>query len=218
MPIVRLPKGELRDEIRQPLYDTIDLANGVDPTGQQSFFSAVQGKSKVRSNLRQNNSLETAVSFRIQGLCLDAQNFRIANNLVIPQILERSSLELQVGEKVYWTGSARFAAGRMQVEGGGDTTTIHQQYGWAAIQPVILMGRHVVDINPLQNFSGLWTIGDATVTEVAAYTPAIGDLVGVKLVNGEGLLAKVNVDFSEDRFAVARVMGLLDGAVELDLI
>lgn len=37
MPIVRLPKGELRDEIRQPLYDTIDLDDATVLPAQFSF-------------------------------------------------------------------------------------------------------------------------------------------------------------------------------------
>lgn len=195
MPIVRLPNGELRDEIRQPLYDTIDIDDTVVLPTTFNFFSTVQGKTKVRSNLRQNSQLETAVSFRIQGLALDAQNFRLGNQFVIPQILERSSLELTVGEKIYWTGTGRLASGRMYEDAALDSqaapaAVLLQQYGWAAVQPVILMGRHVIDVNPLQNFSCLFTIGDMTATELAAATPTIQDVNVSFVFSLKGLLRR----------------------------
>ena len=189
MPIVRLPKGELRDEIRQPLYDTIDLDNASVLPAQFSFFSAVQGKSLVRSNLRSNSQLETAVSFRCQGLALDAQNFRALNVNVIPQILERSAIQLTVGEKIYWTGTGRIAAGRMYQD-TGIATAILQQYGWAAVQPVILMGRHIIDINPLQNFNAAFTIGDMTAAELTAATPVVADVNVSFVFSLKGLLRR----------------------------
>lgn len=195
MPIVRLPKGELRDEIRQPLYDTIDLDDATVLPAQFSFFSAVQGKSLVRSNLRTNAQLETAVSFRVQGLCLDAQNFRLGNQNVIPQILERSSLQLQIGEKIYWTGTGRLAAGRMYQDAALDASAapasvLLQQYGWAAVQPVILQGRHVVDINPLQNFTCAFSIGDMTAAELVAATPVVADVNVSFVFSLKGLLRR----------------------------
>jgi hypothetical protein len=74
MPVLRLPQGELRDEIRQPIYDTITIAAPEAIVGERRFFSSVQGKPLSQTNLRQNNLLEVAVSFRIQGLAFDAQN------------------------------------------------------------------------------------------------------------------------------------------------
>ena len=58
MPIVRLPQGSLRDEIRLPLYDTVTLAAAESPVGVRRFFSNVQGKSRARTNLRQTTSLK----------------------------------------------------------------------------------------------------------------------------------------------------------------
>jgi hypothetical protein len=179
MPIVTLPGGQVRDEIRQPIYDTIDLLPTVSPVGTSRFFSNVQGRSLAKTNLRQNNLLETAVSFRVQGLALDAQNDAIANVGVIPVILIRSSLRLHIGEKDYWSGPSRFAGGRMWAAYAAattaGTTTINnvlQQYGYAAIQPVVFQGKHVIDINPLQSFFCEWVIGDMTSGEVTAATPA----------------------------------------------
>lgn len=178
MPIVRLPQGELRDEIRQPIYDTIDITPATTYPFVQEFYSAVASKSVNKTNLKQNKLLETAVSFRIQGLCLDAQNWRLVNQFVVPILLERSALELQVGEKVYWTGTGRFAAGRVWQDSALDAqaapaSVLLQQYGFSAVQPVILMGRHVIDINPLQSFFVRWSTSDfVSAAEITAATPA----------------------------------------------
>ena len=154
MPIVRLPKGELRDEIRQPVYDSEDLVGGVSPVGEHNFFQSVSGKSLAQTNMTQPGAFETAKSFRLQGLALDAMNFRPENIKVLPLVIERSSLNLKIGEKVYWQGCARFACGRFWQNAA--TTAgeyLMQQLGIAAVQPVILAGRHAVDINPLQRLS-----------------------------------------------------------------
>lgn len=179
MPIVRLPTGELRDEIRQPVYDTIVLGAAVNPVGTQEFFSSVQGKSLIQTNLKQNKMLETAVSFRVQGLALDAQNFRLANRIALPLIMERSSIEFVAGEKTYFTGNSRYLAGRVWQHTALDaqaapTDAILQEYGSAAVQAVILQGKHVIDINPLQSFFARWTVGEMSVAEQAEATPAAG--------------------------------------------
>lgn len=181
MPIVTLPGGQVRDEIRQPVYDTRDQGN-VSPVGTFSFFSNVQGKSLAKTNLRQNNLLETAVSFRTQGLALDAQNRDPQNAGVIPVVLEKASLQLQIGEKIYWQGPARFGAGRMYANAAttvAATTFLLQQYGWAAIQPVVFQGKHVIDINPLQSFRCDMTIAaaDISAAEITLATPAAGTVV-----------------------------------------
>ena len=169
MPIVTLPGGEVRDEVRQPLYDTIELLDGQGLVGVYNFFSSVvvasgpyagTPKTIAKTNMTTPGQLQTAVSFRIQGLCLDAMVAESSagaweNVSVIPTILNRGGLLLNVGVKTYWQGPARFAAGRMTEYGIGSAATpavLLQQYGWAAVQPVIFAGRHVVDVNPLQNF------------------------------------------------------------------
>jgi len=181
MPIVRLPKGSLRDEIRLPLYDTVTIAAAESPVGIRRFYSNVQGKSKARSNLRQNNLLETAVSYRVQGLGLDAQNFYSANAAALPIIMENSSLRLRIGEKDYWEGPMAFICGRIEASYAAATTVaattvdrVHQKFGTPAVQAVILQGKHVIDINPLQSFFAEWVIDQADLTagEITAATPA----------------------------------------------
>lgn len=180
MPIVRLPNGSLRDEVRQPLYDTIQIDAAESPVGTRSFYSQVQGKSRARTNLRQNNLLETAVSYRIQGMSIDGQNFYEENKDCLPIIMENSALQLKIGEKVYWEGPFTFCGGRICSAFSAATTianttinNVHQKFGEAAVASVVLQGKHVVDINPLQSFNANWTIdaADLTPAEIAAATP-----------------------------------------------
>jgi len=178
MPIIRLPGGSLRDEVRQPIYDTIDIQAGESPIADRDFFANVQGKSLVLTNLRQNKLLETAVSFRVQGLGLDAQNIYAANLAVLPLIMESSSLSLKVGEKNYWQSPATFVAGRLEQQSAVSVAAagpaIHDAYqhlGQAAVAPVVFMGKHVVDINPLQSFDVMLSTSGMTAAEIAAATP-----------------------------------------------
>jgi len=181
MPILRLPKGSLRDEIRLPLYDTITIAASESPIGTRTFFSSVQGKSRARTNLRQNNLLENSVSFRVQGMAIDCQNFYAANIACLPIIMENSSIQLKIGEKIYWEGPMTFLAGRVEATYAAATTAaattinnVHQKFGTPAVASVVLQGKHVVDINPLQSFQASWNIesADLTAAEVTAATPA----------------------------------------------
>jgi hypothetical protein len=181
MPIVRLPNGSLRDEVRQPLYDTIIIQAAESPLGDRSFYSSVQGKSKARTNLRQNNLLETAVSYRVQGLGLDCQNFYAANKSALPVFMENSSIQLKIGEKIYWEGPFTFIGGRITANYAVATTQaattiedVYQKFGDAAVASVQLQGKHCVDINPLQSFNALWHVdsADLTIAEQALATPA----------------------------------------------
>lgn len=178
MPIVSLPGGQLRDEIRQPLVDTVTLEPGEGLAGNRRFFESIQGKNLAQTNMTINGQLPTATSFRVQGLSMDAQNVVAANVLALPTLLAKSSMRLFIGEKDYWKGPTRFVAGRMQSFAALDnqaapTSLYHQQFGWSAIQAICFAGRHVIDINPLQSFYVEW-VQDATTlaTAEAAFTVA----------------------------------------------
>jgi hypothetical protein len=161
MPIVKLPNGSLRDEIREPLYDTIDLVGaGVAVTeDDRTFFLDIQGKQKpIETNLRQPQQLDTANSFRVMGLALDVQNYQATNVTALASIMDHSGLTLNVGEKRYWEGPMRFAAGRLWTDIAGIVDGCHQQHGFSAVAGVILTGKHVVDINPLQSFNVVWAL------------------------------------------------------------
>ena len=167
MPILRLPKGSLRDEIRIPLYDTITLESGYTPAGQRQFFSSVQGKPKSRTNLKANNILENSVSYRVQGLALDVENIYHANKAVIPLLIQNSSVRVRIGEKDYWEGASLFLSGRMNEMTAGPAASTHQRLGDVAVQAVMLQGKHVIDINPLQGFFAEWNVGDLSAAETA---------------------------------------------------
>lgn len=201
MPIVTLPGGELRDEIRQPAYDSITLAAGDSLAAIRRFFASNQvsggsPKSLAQTNMEQPGSFPTATSYRVQGLTIDADNSSLtaatATNLnILPVLLRKSSISLQVGVKNYWQSPLRFACGRMQstfatAVGAVPLFAGYQQYGWAAVQPVVFQGKHVIDINPLQNFQIVWqcAAADLTAAEVALTVAANTDLVFVASLKG----------------------------------
>lgn len=189
MPLVSLPGGQLRDEIRNPLYDSSDLGAGVSPIGQTRFFSSIVNadgspKGPDQTNLQQANSLPTATSFRCQGFAIDAQNPYEANRLCLPLIQDHSSIQLQVGEKTYATLPWAFLGGRLEAvhavarsSGTGEATgtvveRVYQKYGQSAVAPVVLTGKHVIDILPVQQFYALWNCAGMNSGEITAATPA----------------------------------------------
>lgn len=186
MPLVSLPGGQLRDEIRNPLYDSDDLLAGQSPVGITRFFSSVNTpdgspKGFEQTNLTQANSLPTATSFRCQGYAVDAQSYFEANRFALPIIQDHSSIQLQVGEKVYATLAWVYLGGRLEVNqaigisGATAATTVERQfqkYGQSAVAPVVLTGKHVIDILPIQQFSGTWNCQGLSATEITQATPA----------------------------------------------
>lgn len=200
MPIITLPGGELRDEIRQPAYDTITLAAGSALTGVRRFFETTTNasgapKSLAQTNMEQPGQFPNATSFLLQGLTVDADNSSFAatatNLLALPLFLRKSSVSLQIGVKNYWQSPLRFACGRMEnafatAVGGVPLNMAYQQFGLAAVQPIVFQGRHTVEINPLQNFRIGWTLdaADCTAAEQALTVAATTDLVFVASLKG----------------------------------
>jgi hypothetical protein len=190
MPIVRLPGGELRDEIRMPLYDTKQKgdANALTINTTETYFSDVMNQPRWRTNLRQNNLLETAVSYRVMGLALDAQYAARSAGLfprALPLIMDYSSLRVRIGEKDYWEGATTYACGRLDQNaaidagGAGALNVVFQKAGAQAVQAVIWSGRHVVDINPLQSFAVFLTT-DVPAAEVASCILNAGEFINLK--------------------------------------
>jgi hypothetical protein len=201
VPIVSLPGGEVRDEIRQPLYDAVDLINPdtLGAFGSEVFFQSltdVNGntKSLAKTNMTQlgngAGALGTATSFLIQGMCWDAQNDAEANVEFIPTLVNRSSVSLVVGVKNYWQSPLRYAAGRITeylMSGTGIAAgRAFQQAGWPAVQPIVLQGKHTIPVNPLQPFSVTWTVAaqDLTAAEAALTVAAGSDLQFVFSLKG----------------------------------
>lgn len=194
MPIVRLPSGDLRDEIRVPLYDTLSLGptaanslgNNPNALDNAQFFSNIQGKAKWQTNLRQPNLLETAVSYRVQGMALDIQyiNTDLAsiNQAFVPSMQDYGSLRVHIGEKDYWEGPLAYLMGRIEQNAAtaiAGEAIVYQHAGAPAVQGVILAGRHVVDINPLQSFFAQINVAVPAALN-AALTLAGNDTVNAK--------------------------------------
>lgn len=190
MPLVNLPGGQLRDEIRNPLYDAVDLQGGLSPIGIYRFFSSTtlpggQLKGLEQTNLRQPNSLPAATSFRCQGYALDAQNFYAANKNVLPLVMEQGFISVQVGDKVYAELPLTALAGRLTANNAVTRSSgtaevagvlvedIYQSLGQPAVASVVLTGLHVIDIIPTQQFFATMTIQNMTAQEVALATPAV---------------------------------------------
>lgn len=182
-PIIKLPGGALRDEIRQPLYDVIDLLAAVSPIGTRSFFQTVAGKDVTLTNLKAPGSLETAVSFRLQGMALDAQNDVFGNIRALPLIMEHSAITVNIGEKIYWKGPVTFMGGRLWQDAAvsldgqvapEEREIVYQRWGEVAVAPIVLLGKHVVDINPLQAFRADMLTSGMTAAEITASTPVAG--------------------------------------------
>lgn len=197
-PLVGLPGGDLRDEIRQPVYDGIFQQAGEAAPGIRRFFSNVQGKSKALTNLRQNNLLETAVSYLIQGFAIDVQNFRPENRNIVPLVMERSSIQVRIGEKIYFESPWTYIGGRLEADmavsrssGTGEAAgtvvdRVYQKLGQAAVAPVVLTGKHTIPILPLQSFEAIWTCGDMTAAESTESQPAAGTVL-LYLMSFKGL-------------------------------
>lgn len=220
MPIVRLPGGDLRDEIRQPLYDTLTLASvatsgsissgvvGANPNSlnNQQFFSNIQGKQRWQTNMLQANLLQTAVSFRLQGMALDAQYINSAQNTaaqpilqsLLPSVQDFGSCRVRIGEKDYWEGPLTYLMGRIEQNGAVSVTpagavasgVVYQRAGSTAVQGIILAGRHVVDINPLQAFFAQLSVTlPTTVDSSNTIAAASNDVVNFKF-SFKGLLRR----------------------------
>lgn len=168
-----------RDEIREPLYDQIEIAAGESPVGIRSFFSAVQGKSRAQSNLRQNNLLERGVAYRIQGMRLDCQNIYAVNFSALPLIMENSSIKVRIAEKDYFDVAALYLTGKVKTHMAAATTVaattidhVQQHYGDESVAPVQFTGRDAIDIPMLYSFNAEWTVSGMNAAEIAAATPA----------------------------------------------
>lgn len=170
------------DQIRQPLFDTIQLTDGSTLNETKEFFSNVQGKKPYQTNLRQNNLLEQSVSYRVQGLAIDAHTISdddgsLSNSIFLPKFMEKTSLKLRIGEKLYWEGPMRYATGRVDVShangGAAATDQFHfSQFGSPAVAGIVLAGKDAIDIPPLQSFRVEMTTADlAGAIAVAANNP-----------------------------------------------
>jgi hypothetical protein len=163
MPRVTLKSGAIRDQIRKDLFDSIEQADGANLLANQKFFTNTSGKNSAQTNLKTNNQFENQVSFLVQGIGFDAQVQLVANEAVLPSIMEHSSLSLDIGEKTYWEGSLRYIAGKVVQEGG-----FLQQFGSHDDSKYKLVGQDSIAIPPLQRFELSWNVFGAGLTTAPA--------------------------------------------------
>ena len=163
--------GGIRDQIRQDLFDTIILPANESPIGERRFFSNAQNKARYLTNLRLNGALEGQVSYRIQGIVIDAYSVQEDNIDVLPLVTEHSYCTLRVGEKNYLEIPFRTLTGGLSVFSGGAIDSFMSQYGRPSEVGIILKGQDSLDIKPNQTFDVLWTCGGMSSAEVTKATP-----------------------------------------------
>jgi hypothetical protein len=167
---------ELRDQIKQPIYDSIDITSTSVVTEERSFFSNTQGKSIVQSNLRGNGSLERNKSFRIMGMEVYASSSDPAKVELLELFSNYSFFQLWISEKQYWESPLRFLTGKIRqaVALAGDTDAINSyvQFGNAGCNPLALHGTQALDIGPLTTFYALWKVEGASAGQITKMTPS----------------------------------------------
>lgn len=165
MPRVRLKNGALRDQIRQDLFDTIIQEPGASFEGTNDFFTDIQGKAAHLTNLRQNQILENQVSFLVQGFGYNAVVHQVANEGLLPTMLNNASYELTVGEKSYWKGPLQYICGNVDQEGD-----FLAQLGSFDAAKYVLGASEAVAIPPLQSFKATVRVEGLNATEQAFIT------------------------------------------------
>jgi len=166
----------LRDQIKQPLYDSLDITDNSVITEERQFFANTQGKSLTQSNLRGNGSLERNKSFRIMGIQVDAVSNDADKQELLPLFSTYSYLQLWLAEKQYWESPLRFATGKIRnsvaLAGGTDAASYYAQFGDAGSNPIMYHGEQTLDIGPLTNFYMVFKVEGASAGQITKMTPS----------------------------------------------
>ena len=167
----------LRDQIKNPLYDTLDITSASSITEERQFFANTQGKSLVQSNLRGNGQLERNKSFRIMGIQVDASCSDPEKTELLSLFSNYSYVQLWLAEKQYWESPLRFVTGKIRhavaLAGSTDASNAYIQFGNAGCNPVALHGTQALDIGPLTNFFMKWQVDGASAGQIAKMTPSV---------------------------------------------
>lgn len=162
----------IRDQIREPIYDTIVIGASENPSGQSYvFFENVQGKGKHLTNLRQPKILEGQVSFLIDKVSIEVQNYNADNSLVAPIIIENTSCKLRIGEKDYYEAPMRFLTGGLYVEDADPTKHYSHSKSMGSSCGLILKGDDRLAIAPLQSFELQMNVATIAAALIASATP-----------------------------------------------
>lgn len=162
----------IRDQLREPIYDTISLGANVNPSGLSFvFFENPQGKGKHQTNLRQPKILEGQVSFLVEGLTIEAYNYNADNQLVLPIVIQHSSCKLRIGEKDYYESPMSFLTGGLYVEDADPTHHYSHTMSKKGSCGLRLRGNDRRGIAPLQSFQVDWNIATIAAALQADATP-----------------------------------------------
>lgn len=171
----------LRDQIKQPLYDSLDITDASSVVEARQFFANTQGKSLVQSNLRGNGTLERNKSFRIMGISMEASCSDNAKTELLSLYSNYSYVQLWLAEKQYWESPLRFISGKIQhdvaLAGSTDAQNSFVQFGSATCNPVMFQGTQALDIGPLTNFYLAWQVDGVSAAQVTKMTPSAGQPV-----------------------------------------
>ena len=173
--------GQL-DEVKQHLYDTIDLTSSSVVTEERRFFSSAQGKTLSLSNLRGNGALERNKSFKIYGIQVDAHCSDPARKELLALYSAYSYIDLWIGEKSYFTAPLRHAVGKIShsvAMAGGTTLTedAFVQYGAAGANPITFQAPHAQEIGSQISFHMIWKAENITSALEAKMKPSAGETV-----------------------------------------
>jgi hypothetical protein len=171
----------IRDQIKQPLYDSLDITDASSVTEERQFFANTQGKSLVQSNLRGNGVLERNKSFRIMGIEVNASCSDPDKTELLSLYSNYSFVQLWLAEKQYWESPLRFVTGKIRhavaLAGSTDSSNAFVQFGNAGCNPLMLQGTQALDIGPLTNFYMLWKVEGASAAQITKMTPSAGQPV-----------------------------------------
>jgi len=162
----------LRDQIKQPLYDSLDISSTSSIVEERQFFANTQGKALTQSNLRGNGSLERNKSFRIMGIQVDALSNDVAKQELLPLFSTYSFVQLWLAEKQYWESPLRFVTGKIRSTLAGSTDAAYSQFGDAGCNPVAYQGEQTLDIGPLTNFYMVFKVEGASAGQITKMTPS----------------------------------------------
>ncbi len=166
----------LRDQIKQPLYDTLEITSASSVQEERQFFAQTQGKSLVMSNLRGNGQLERNKSFRVMGIQVDASSNDATKQELLSLYSNYSFVQLWLAEKQYWESPLRLVTAKIQqnvaLAGDTDASSSFVQFGSAGQNPVMYQGNQALDIGPLTQFYMLWKVEGASAGQITKMTPS----------------------------------------------
>ena len=171
MPRIKLATGEIRDQVRLNLFDTLTQTGSI--LGQNKFFTNIQGKGITETNMKIQATLEQGVSFLVQGVALDALVYKAGLDLVIAEVMDKSACILTVGEKDYLKAPTRHVGGKIRSYNADIA-----QYGSHAESCYKLAGLDSITIPSVQTFALILDV-NTSVSSGADSIRYVGTLKGL---------------------------------------